>query len=387
MIVYHLSERKKYLSKIGEWVRARRRENALGKLSQDRMEMLQSIPGWTWENSESSLSNAREEKNRLDNERSEFSLKALKAYVKRYKHLPRTSEAVWNLMLNKWVDNRKQDLKRGSPLSLELTNLLKAQSPKPFPKQSREEFEIAIPTFRREHTIQKMTLEMIRYNRISPESVTLFVANEGQAKSYTKSLKDEYKIFSGKIIVAEPGIRAARNAIRNHYDPGTHVVSIDDDVRNILVFRRKFMKASLRDIIRDGLLMCDSTGAKLWGVYPVKNSQFMGTRPMSGLAFIQGQFFGCIVDRDPTMNLELEIKEDHENTLKHYTRDGLVARLEYAVADSIMYETPGGIQSTTLRTMQKNRKAAESLYRKYSDIITLFVRKSTGLTEIRYISR
>ena len=49
-----------------------------------------------------------------------------------------------------------------------------------------------------------------------------------------------------------------------------------------------------------------------------------------------------------------------------------------------MYATPGGLQATALRTPAKNRKAAETLKARFGDLVALFVRKSTGMTEIRY---
>lgn len=371
---------------IGEWVRARRREWSAGKLSAARADMLESVPGWTWTSEETSLASAREAKRAATEDRTSFATRALGAYVARYGHRPRAREVVWNLMLNKWVDNRRQDARRGAELAPDLLTLLGKRAPRPFVRGAREEFEVAVPTFRREDAIKRMTLAMLRANRIAPGSVTLFVASASQAKAYAASLSGgEFAVFADRIVVGGAGVRAARNAIRAHFEPGTHVVSIDDDVRAVLAARKgAFANADVRDIVRDGALACDVYGAKLWGLYPVKNTYFMGARPFAGLAFVQGQFFGCVVDRDPAMTLDLEIKEDHENTLNHYVRDGVVARLEYAVADSVMYETPGGIQATTLRTVAKNRRAAEKLKARFGDLVTLFVRKSTGMTEIRY---
>ena len=357
-----------------------------GKLSVARAEMLESVPGWSWDRGEPSLASAREAKLVAAEDKTLFATRALGAYVARYGHLPRAREFVWNLKLNKWVDNRRQDARKGTEFDPDLVALLATPAPRPITRGSREEFEVAVPTYKREDSIKSMTLAMLRANRIAPRSVTLFVANTSQATAYAASLSGgEFAVFADRIVVGGAGIRAARNAIRTHFEPGTHVVSIDDDVRAVLAVRKgAFAKADVRDIVRDGALACDAHGTKLWGLYPVKNTYFMGARPFAGLAFVQGQFFGCMVDRDPAMALKLEIKEDHENTLKHFERDGAISRLEYAVADSVMYETPGGIQATELRTEAKNQRAAEKLKARFGDLITLFVRKSTGMTEIRY---
>ena len=369
--------------KIGEWARARRRQWADGNLSKERADLLESVPGWQWEQPESSLESARNTKKTQEQDRFNLTIASLKAYVARYSHLPRPGEYVWNIMLNKWVDNRRQDVKRGTTFSSDMIALL--GTPRAI-KRVGEDFQIAIPTFKRESEIKSMTLNLILKNKIDPSFVTLFVADKAQAEAYSQSLIGEFQVFASRIVVAAPGIRAARNAIRTHFEPGTHVVSIDDDVRDVLAVRKgRFAKADLRDIVRDGALACDVNKAKLWGVYPVKNTLFMRDRPFAGLAFIQGQLFGCFVDRDPTMKLSLEIKEDHENTLKHFSRDGVVARLDYAIADSVMWGD-GGIQATSLRDIEKNEKAAKALKAKYPGLVTLFVRKTTGMTEIRYIS-
>ena len=93
--------------------------------------------------------------------------------------------------------------------------------------------------------------------------------------------------------------------------------------------------------------------------------------------------------------IEIKVKNSNTKGEKHYTsktkaptkapqkKDNFVARLDYAVADSVMWGD-GGIQATSLRNIEKNERAAKALKAKYPALVTLFVRKTTGMTEIRY---
>ena len=92
-------------------------------------------------------------------------------------------------------------------------------------------YHVAIPTYNRYDVIYKKTLSTLLSGGIDYKNIFIFVANTEQKKLYEDQLPE--KCYN-KIIVGKLGIAKQRIFIRNYFKEGEYVVSIDDDVEQLL---------------------------------------------------------------------------------------------------------------------------------------------------------
>jgi hypothetical protein len=245
-------------------------------------------------------------------------------------------------------------------------------------------YKVAIPSYKRADALRLKTLAMLKKGKVPASRVYIFVANKEEKKQYEAVIpKELYK----ELVVGKIGIAPQRIFIRNYFKEGEHIVSIDDDVEEIqklsgevLVQLRdvnKFFIDAFKKVIREGLY--------LWGIYPVRNPFFMNhsNKPVStGLKFIIGALHGYIVRHTKSLdpNKQSEGKEDYEQGILYYNKDGGVMRYNN-ITIKTKFLAKGGLGEEKER-FEINRKAAEYLQKTYPEYVTIFHRKS-GMTEIR----
>ena len=89
---------------------------------------------------------------------------------------------------------------------------------------------IAIPTYNRSDVLERKTLTTLLKGGIEPKQIYIFVANQKEKKIYEESIpRDKYN----QMIVGKLGITNQRKFIKNYFNEGDQVVSIDDDVEGI----------------------------------------------------------------------------------------------------------------------------------------------------------
>ena len=92
-------------------------------------------------------------------------------------------------------------------------------------------YVVAIPSYDRPVEITKKTLLTLKKGKVSPDKIYVFVANKAEEAKYKDTMDpDTYN----KIIVGKKGITPQRNFISNYFPEGKQIVSMDDDVKNMV---------------------------------------------------------------------------------------------------------------------------------------------------------
>lgn len=231
------------------------------------------------------------------------------------------------------------------------------------------EYQIAVPSYKRERILIKKTLAVLRRHSIPSDIVTIFVADEEEKDAYLAVLPEEYK---ERVVTAVPGVGAVRRFIQTYYEEGVHVISMDDDLTEVYEGVNRKEKIPVPDL--NGFFLfafkeCLKEKANLWGVYPVNNPYFMRRSITTDLRYIPGALYGCVSTHDPLVRVALDDKEDFERSLKFYLRDGRVVRFNYISMGTIGYEGGGGMQVE--RTEERVSRSAAYLARAYPGLCKL----------------
>ena len=191
--------------------------------------------------------------------------------------------------------------------------------------------------------------------------ITIFCANEAEAKTYQDALPDY------KIIVGVPGLTQQRNFISLYYPVGTKIVSLDDDLTalNTLKDGKLVPLPNLIDLIEDAFKQCEHHKYHLWGIAPVCNAFYMKDIIHTNLKFCIGHLYGYI---NRHLQLKIVYKDDYEMTLKNATLDGGVIRYS-GVAAKTKLGAPGGLNKTNEERLQTNLKNIQVLMSEYPGLV------------------
>ena len=88
-------------------------------------------------------------------------------------------------------------------------------------------YKIAIPTYDRYDNFK--TIDFLKRNNVSIDMIDIFVANEEQLQLYKNSIGENYNFIVGVL-----GICNQRNFITDYYDEGQIIVSMDDDIEDLI---------------------------------------------------------------------------------------------------------------------------------------------------------
>ena len=236
-------------------------------------------------------------------------------------------------------------------------------------------YQIAIPSYQRPNILKKKTIKLLEKYNIDSNIITIFVANQEEYNIYVQAFPNL------KIIIGEIGINNQRNFIRNYFNVGDLVLSIDDDIEDVLEFKNEKLLEPIENLntfIIESFNKCMASGAHLWGIYPVANPYFMKSRPLINkkLSFIIGCFFGQIIRHCDALNLNAacQTKEDLLNSILHYEIDGVVLRFDKITIKSKFYNKIGGLGTAGDRS-EKDKIASEYLDTNYSKFGKSWIRK------------
>ena len=253
-------------------------------------------------------------------------------------------------------------------------------------KVSKHNYVVAIPSYGRHETIVAKTLETLKKGGVPAKCVHIFVANETERNAYAYAVGNSVPY---KIIVGVKGITEQRKFITRYFAEGTHIVSMDDDVEKFLRLSRdgqklvEFKKGDLDRFIRKAFAAIEAQNLFLWGVYPMRYAYFMKHNVTTDLRLILGTAYGYICRHDADLVPTVNEKEDYENTIRHYLKDGGVMRFNDICLKTI-YHSPGGLGKLTEERLQANKVAAEAIKKAYPDLVTIFKRPN-GMTEVRLL--
>lgn len=257
-------------------------------------------------------------------------------------------------------------------------------SPTASPAAPPWNYLVAVPSYRRAATLNAKTLRTLAAGNVPRARIAVYVADTDEYDAY-KAVLDP--ALYGSLEVSAPTLAGSRNHIVRAYPPGTRVVFADDDLTGLSVRVNAKQLAPLTDIpglIRDAFGYADMAGARLWGIHPVDNPLFMNARTRTDLRYIVGCFYGITLRGDDADTVTLEDKEDFERTLRCYTADGALIRLDWACPTTRYYTEPGGMQET--RTPARVDASARALARRYPALCKAYRAKS-GRLELRLKDR
>jgi hypothetical protein len=234
-------------------------------------------------------------------------------------------------------------------------------------------YVIAIPTYNRSEVISQKTLKTLHEGNIHKNKIFLFVANQREYELYKKNVPTE---LYHKIVVGKKGITHQRNFIANYFPEGQYVISMDDDIECLEMLRgEKLVKLkNINDFFIEAYKLLKKNNLYIWGIYPVRNPFFMYKETTYDLRFLIGVTFGFITRHSIKlkMNIHAETKEDYEQTILYFKMDGGVIRFNHITAKT-KFNAEGGLGTDR---HERNKLAAEYLYKKYPDIVTIFQRKN-----------
>lgn len=225
--------------------------------------------------------------------------------------------------------------------------------------------------------ILRKTLHLLDQQQIPIDRVYLFV-NEQEKELYRTALaKSKWK--NVKIVEGVDGIMEQRNFIIKYFPEGTHIISLDDDVEQILM---KTIPNSLQlDPLPPGGLeaiifdaaerMKMYTKAHLWGLNStasknVRNMQVDGISTRNGE--VNGFMYGFRNRHlDTLLPRFSNATEDAERSVRYFSVDGIVLRYRMYCCETRCYQNGGGLQTNfgqmdvmdPIARSNQNRKAAE----------------------------
>ena len=274
----------------------------------------------------------------------------------------------------------------------------------------KKEYVVAIPSYHRSDIIGKKTLATLIRGKVPLENIHIFVANASEKEDYIQTIKEEYPHYPLKNIhIGIIGITAQRRFISQFFPAQTPIVSLDDDVEQVyqLIGYRPFSTlfsftsqarktqrkstaktqqrvqkiANLDQFFKRAFEYTLQQKLAIWGVYPVSNPFFMQPKTTTDLRFLIGGFYGYINRPTATdLRVKVPIKEDFENTILHYIKDGGVVRFNGVSYKSKNY-SPGGLEKADAR-IESNHKAAEMLLKKYPKYVVEKPTRASGVMEV-----
>jgi hypothetical protein len=238
---------------------------------------------------------------------------------------------------------------------------------------------VAIPSYKRYNEITRKTLPTLKKGKVPVDKIYVFVASKTEEKLYREKM--DPKTY-GKIVVGKKGLVPQRRYISQYFPEGTHIVSMDDDVQNMIKLTKDDKLKHIPNLdtfFKRAFFTLKNKNLYLWGVYPVKNNLFMKRKITTDLRFVIGVVHGYINRHDRTLYPSKKSvgKEDIEQSILFYLKDGGVLRFN-DITFSTVFNAPGGLGTDRY---QMNKNAQEYLVKKYPEIAKPRFRKD-GTPEI-----
>ena len=129
-----------------------------------------------------------------------------------------------------------------------------------------ETYIIAIPSYDRPNVIVKKTLATLKKGKVNKDKIYVFVANKQEEKKY-RDVMDPNTYH--KIVIGKKGLVQQRRFISQYFPKGKKIVSMDDDVGNVLKLTGDKLKpiTNLDNFFQQAFKKLKEKGLYLWGVY------------------------------------------------------------------------------------------------------------------------
>jgi len=216
------------------------------------------------------------------------------------------------------------------------------------------DYKIAIPSYKRSDIIKDKVLKLLEKHSIDKSKIFIFV-EEDEIEKY-KSVLPDYHIVKG-----EKGIGKQRERISNYFTTNEIIVSIDDDVEDVLEHSKSIINLDI--FINDSINLMIDNRLTLCGVYPVNNYFFIKNTITTDLRFCIGQF-KIFINKKHLEKRDYELLEDYENTMKHYIHSGGVLRYNYITLKANYKKGKGGLKE--YRTVERKLDEVKKFTKDYS---------------------
>jgi hypothetical protein len=247
-------------------------------------------------------------------------------------------------------------------------------------------YKIAIPSYRRPEILKKQTLAVLDRLSVNRDNIVIFVANDEEEETYRNAIGDNYKI-----VVGHRGISTQRKFYHNWFPDKTRIVSIDDDMSELLELGDGKLiptQYSIDEIAEMGFYYAEKEGSHLWGINPTMNHFFLKNEISVGLRYICANFMGSYggdwIFTDPARRMT-PTGEDHHSTLRGFTRYGCVVRLEFLCPKTKYFATGGIDACVTEDGKTRAERHAEELrwvQQRYPDISSIEI-KANDVVNLR----
>jgi hypothetical protein len=238
-------------------------------------------------------------------------------------------------------------------------------------------YKIVIPTYKRSETIKNGTLLFLKRNNIPKNKIILFVANEQEKQNYKKYVP--LNMYSGKIVIGVLGIMQQRNYIVKYFPENAYLISIDDDINDILINKTTNKKNGelcsispnqLKYLFNSSYHLMKQNGAYIWGINLVSNPFMMSHKINTNLGIIPAGFYGWINRHSMVNKIYNSSREDVERSIMYFNKDQIIIRYMFITFKTNMRTNPGGIQANmntkTRYVMEdKSTKKLKKMYSKY----------------------
>lgn len=241
---------------------------------------------------------------------------------------------------------------------------------------------IAIPSYKRSMVLLYKTLNFLERNSIDPKLIHIFIVEEDQ-EDYNQIPTYLYN----KIIVGVKGIVKQREFIDNYFDEGVNIVSIDDDIQDI-IFANPHEEIPLDEFLNNAFELCKKEGVFIWGIYPVSNAFYAQKNKWysTHLTYICGALYGYI-NRPKNEDIKCVLTyndgslEDFERSIKYWLHDKKVIRFNTVCIKTQYFGTDGGGMGRLQDRIKSFELYSKLLHANYPSITRLRVKKS-GYTDL-----
>lgn len=259
--------------------------------------------------------------------------------------------------------------------------------------------------------ILEKTLSFLARHGIPQDVVWLFVASSEEEQSYREALHGS-AWEQVNIIVGVRGILAQRNFIVKYFPEGDFLVSIDDDVSDVLWKHapgrsqhvlRPLPDGSLLPLIFDAHYRMKTFKAFICGLNSTASHNVMGMS-CDGISTRNGEvngFLYCFINRhsEELLPSVADATEDAERSLRYFKKDQCILRYRMYCGVTRCFENFGGLQSlfgdagdslATISAARKKveREAAQRLHELFPNLTgEPQMRRCVKTLEIKFSSR
>ena len=239
------------------------------------------------------------------------------------------------------------------------------------------DYKIVIPSYNRLSQLIVRTLDFLFRHNIEHSKIYIF-AHPLSFDEYKEFFDSKYPNIN--VILSKSGIMNSRNYITEYFDEGTNIVSIDDDVDELIDLNTNQPIQNLDGFIKESFNMC---GNGIFGICALNNKFYSNMKDKFGLQSIVATFCGFVNYK--SIVLTLDVCEDHERVIKYYNANKTILKRSWIGIKTKYWTNKGGIQTDLDREkrLQLQNFCAQEIANTYPHLVYTRTRKNT-LIDIRF---